>query len=82
MSEGWKAGDKRAAGNTLENHNCRKRRRKLKYTVVDDKWGLGNGEDMKRMEEEEQAKSSFLKDGLTDWQKTGVAIHNKNLVRS
>ena len=68
LSEGWKAGDKRAAGNTLENNNCRKRRRKLKYTIVDDEWGLGAGEDMKRMEEQEQAKSSFLKDGLTDCQ--------------
>ena len=67
MSEGWKAGDKRAAGNTLENNNCRKKK-KLKNTVVDDEWGLGAGEDMKRMEEQEQAKSSFLKDGLTDCQ--------------
>ena len=52
-------------GGTLKSNQLR-RRRKLKYAVVDDDWGLGDGEDRKRMEDEEHAKSSFLMDGRTD----------------
>ena len=72
ISEGWKTG---------ENLNNRKRRRKPKYEVVDDDWGLGNVEDMQRMEEEELTKSSFLKGRITECQ-TGKADNHQNLVRS
>ena len=66
MSEGWKAGEKRIAGNALGSQNCKKKRRKLKYETVDEEWGLCDGEDLRRMEKEEQARSSFLKAGQTD----------------
>ena len=65
LTGGWKAG-KRDAGNPLVNQKSRKKRRKLKYAVMEDDWGLGDGEDLIRMENEEQAKKSFLKDGQTD----------------
>ena len=52
----------------MDNHNSRKRRRKLKYAVVEDDWGLGDGQDLRRMEDEEHARRSFLKDGQTDCQ--------------
>ena len=64
MTEGWKTG-KRNAGNPPMCQNSRKKR-KLKYAVMEDDWGLGDGEDLKRMENEELAKRTFLQAGRTD----------------
>ena len=52
----------------MDTGNSRKRRRKLKFAVVEDDWGLGDGQDLRRMEEEENAKRSFLEDGQIDCQ--------------
>ena len=64
MAGGWKTG-KRDAGNPPLSQNSRKKR-KLKYAVMEDDWGLGDGEDLRRMEDEELAKTAFLQAGSTD----------------
>ena len=64
LAGGWKTG-KRDAGKQPDNQKSRKRR-KLKYAVMEDDWGLGDGNDMQRMENEELARMNFLEAGNTD----------------
>ena len=44
--------------------------KKLRYDTLPEDWGCGTGLDMERMEEEELARGRFLKEGVTDSQKT------------
>ena len=45
----------------------RRKKRKLKFDILEDDWGcLATGEDLDRMEEEETARSSFLMAGDTN----------------
>ena len=51
-----------------------KRRRKLEYEVIDEDWGLAIGEDMTRIEKEEERRNQFLKAGDMMDKKVGTNI--------
>ena len=54
-----------------------KRRRKLEYEVIDEDWGLAIGEDMTRIEKEEERRNQCLKAGDMMDKKVGTNIKQK-----
>ena len=60
-ANGWKSGEKRKDG--IEPEPRPRKRRKLKYPVISEDWGTGEGRDLERILLEEEARGKFLKDG-------------------
>ena len=60
-ANGWKSGEKRKDG--IEPEPRPRKRRKLKYPVISEDWGTGEGLDLERIMLEEEARGKFLKDG-------------------
>jgi hypothetical protein len=67
LTGGWKTGEKRSQERQDVHQQPRRKRRKLKFDILDDDWGcMATGEDLDRIEEKETARSSFLMAGDTN----------------
>ena len=56
-----------------------KKRRKLEYEVIDEDWGLAIGEDMTRIEKEEESRKQFLKAGNKNDMKVDTTIRQSTI---
>jgi hypothetical protein len=59
-ANGWKSGQKRKDG--IEPEPTPRKRRKLKYPVISEHWGTGEGLDLERIMLEQEARGKFLKE--------------------
>ena len=56
-----------------------KKRRKLEYEVIDEDWSLAIGEDMTRIENEEESRKQFLKAGNKNDMKVDTTIRQSTI---
>ena len=64
--EGEKTGEKRKDFQQRDGQLPSKKRRKLKFPILPENWGLDGNLELERIEEEEIRKTAFLKEGISD----------------